>query len=56
MHPVFKRARWIFIAFMIFSSTAASLQSRPSPRKAPNVADYLVINDNRGNGDAVLVF
>jgi hypothetical protein len=24
-------------------------------KEAPNAADYLVINDNRGNGDLVLV-
>jgi len=56
MHPILERARWIFIAFAIFFSTAASLQSRPWPRNASNAADYLIINDNRGNGDIVLVF
>ena len=56
MQPIFKRARWIFIVFMVLLSTVASLQSRPWPRNKPNAADYLVINDNRGNGDFVLVF
>ena len=56
MHPVLKRAKWIFIAFAVFFSTALSLQSRPWPRNAPNASDYLIINDNRGNGDIVLVF
>jgi hypothetical protein len=56
MHPVLKRAKWIFIAVAVFLSTAASLQSRPWPRKAPNAADYLIINDTRGTGDIVLVF
>src|SRR5665213_951132 len=56
MHPILERARWIFIVFAIFFSTAASLQSRPWPRNASNAADYLIINDNRGNGDIVLVF
>ena len=56
MHPVLKRAKWIFIAFAMFLSSAAALQSRPWPRNAPNPADYLIINDNRGNGDIVLVF
>jgi hypothetical protein len=56
MHPVLKRAKWIFVAFAVFLSTAFSLQSRPWPRNAPNAADYLIINDNRGNGDNVLVF
>ena len=55
MQPVFKRARWLFVALLVLS-TAAPLQSRPWPRNAPNAADYLVINDNRGNGDIVLVF
>jgi hypothetical protein len=32
------------------------LQSRSWPRNAPNAADYLIINDNRGNRDNVLVF
>jgi len=56
MHPVLKRATWIFMALAVFLSTAASLQSRPWPRNAPNPGDYLIINDNRGNGDIVLVF
>src|SRR5580692_953859 len=56
MHSFLKPARWIFTAFVVFLSTAASLQSRPWPRNAPNAADYLIINDNRGNGDNVLVF
>jgi hypothetical protein len=56
MHQFLRRARWIFIAFAVFLSTAASLQSRPWPRNAPNAADYLIINDTRGNGDIVLVF
>lgn len=56
MHPVLKRARWIFVAFAVFFSAAPALQSRPWPRNAPNAADYLIINDNRGNGDVVLVF
>jgi hypothetical protein len=56
MHPLLKRAKWIFIAFAIFFSIALPLQSRPWPRNAPNPADYLIINDNRGNGDIVLVF
>src|SRR6201996_1430626 len=56
MHPVLKRSRWIVAAIAVFLSSAASLQSRPWPRNAPNAADYLIINDNRGNGDNVLVF
>jgi hypothetical protein len=56
MHPVFRRAKWIFIAFALFFSAVPSLQSRPWPRNTPNAADYLTINDNRGNGDIVLVF
>jgi hypothetical protein len=56
MHSVLKRAKWILVAFALFFSTAPSLQSRPWPRNTPNAADYLVINDNRGNGDIVLVF
>jgi hypothetical protein len=56
MHPVLKQAKWIFIAFAVFFSAAPALQSRPWPRNAPNAADYLIINDNRGNGDVVLVF
>jgi hypothetical protein len=55
MHSFLKRARWIFIAFAAFLSTAPALQSRPWPRNAPNAADYLIINDNRGGGDIVLV-
>jgi hypothetical protein len=56
MGAVRKRAKWIFIAFAIFFSTAPSLESRPWPRNAPNAAEYLMISDNRGNGDNVLVF
>jgi hypothetical protein len=56
MRPVLKRYKWVFIAFAVSLSTATSLQSRPWPRNAPNAADYLIINDNRGNGDNVLVF
>lgn len=56
MHPVLQRAKWVSLALVVFLSTAPSLQSRPWPRNAPNAADYLVINDNRGNGNFVLVF
>jgi hypothetical protein len=56
MHPVLKRAKWIFIAFAVFISIVPPLQSRPWPRNAPNAADYLIINDNRCNGDIALVF
>ena len=56
MQRVFKRAGWFFIAVTVLLSTAAPLQSRPWPRNTPNAADYLVINDNRGNGDIALVF
>jgi hypothetical protein len=56
MRPGLKCAKWIFIALAVYLSTAASLQSRPWPRNTPNAADYLVINDNRGSGDIVLVF
>jgi hypothetical protein len=56
MHSFLKPARWIFTAFVVFLSTAPSLQSRPWPRNAPNAADYLIINDNRGGGDVVMVF
>jgi hypothetical protein len=56
MHPVLKRAICLFVAFAVFVLTAPSLQSRPWPRNAPNAADYLIINDNRGSGDIVLVF
>jgi hypothetical protein len=56
MHPVLERAKWIFIVFAVFFSTAPPLQSRPWPRNAPNAAEYLMINDNRGNGDIALVF
>ena len=55
MHPVLKRARLILVAFVALVSTAPSLQSRPWPRNAPNAADYLTINDNRGSGDIVLL-
>jgi hypothetical protein len=55
MHPVFKRARWFFLALAFFMSTVTTLQSRPWPRNGPSAADYLIINDNRGNGDIVLV-
>jgi hypothetical protein len=55
-HPFLKRAKWIFVAFAVLLSTVPPLQSRPWPRNAPNASDYLVINDNRGNGDIVLVF
>ena len=55
MQPVFARAKWLFVALPVLS-TAAPLRSRPWPRNAPNAADYPVINDNRGNGDIVLVF
>jgi hypothetical protein len=56
MQAVFKRAKWLFISFMVLLLTTAALQSRPWPRNTPNAADYLVINDNRGGGDFVLVF
>jgi hypothetical protein len=56
MRPILKGAMWVFVAFAVFFSTLPTLQSRPWPRNTPNAADYLVINDNRGNGDIVLVF
>jgi hypothetical protein len=54
MHSVLKRSKWIFIALAVLSTTT-SLQSRPWPRNPPSAADYLIINDGRGNGDNVLV-
>jgi hypothetical protein len=56
MKAILKRAMWSFLALAVFCSTAPSLQSRPWTRNAPGAADYLTINDNRGNGDIVLVF
>jgi hypothetical protein len=56
MYSFIKPTKSIFMAFAVFLSTAPSLQSRPWPRNAPNAADYLIINDNRGAGDIVLVF
>jgi hypothetical protein len=56
MKAVLNRAKWLFLALAIFCSTAASLQSRPWTRNAPGAADYLMINDDRGKGDIVLVF
>jgi len=55
MQAVFRRAKLFLTAFIVLSLTTSSLQSRPWPRNKPNAADYLVINDNRGNGDFVLV-
>jgi hypothetical protein len=56
MKAMLKPVKWISLAFVVFLSNAPSLQSRPWPRSAPNAGDYLIINDNRGAGDIVLVF
>jgi hypothetical protein len=54
MHSVLKRVTWVLVAFAVFLSTPASLQSRQW-RNTPSASDYLSINDNRGNGEIVMV-
>lgn len=56
MKAVLKPVKWISLSLAVLLSSAPSVQSRPWPRNAPNAGDYLMINDNRGAGDIVLVF
>lgn len=56
MRAMLKPVKWISLALVVSLSSVPALQSRPWPRSAPNPGDYLIINDNRGVGDIVLVF
>jgi hypothetical protein len=53
-------ARWIAwtlaIPLAISLSTVGPSHARAWPRGGPSASDYLLINDNRGNGEVVLVY
>ena len=60
MHLLVAGARWIActlaIPLAISLSTVGPSHARAWPRGAPSASDYLLINDNRGNGEVVLVY
>lgn len=48
--------QWIACTLAVLLSTVSPSQSRAWPRNGPSAADYLLINDNRGNGEIVMVY
>ena|ERR1039458_3910297 len=50
------KTRWISCVLVVLLSAVSPAQSRTWSRNPTNLAqDYVLINDNRGNGDVVLI-
>ncbi len=56
MCSVSKGVRWIVCTLAVLLLSGSPSQSRAWLRNGPSVSDYLVINDNRGNGEIVMIF
>jgi hypothetical protein len=56
MRSLLEGARWIACTLAVLLSTVCPSHSRAWPRGGPTASDYLLINDNRGGGEVVLVY
>jgi len=56
MRSLLEGARCIACALAVLLLTVCPSHSRAWPRGGPSASDYLLINDNRGGGEVVLVY